>query len=107
MTHFASSLRERLCFSIDPEFYLGPEQISISAKCWSRNRSAILWPSSSGKERLSPSRFFLAGIGMPVELFLVGDLYLALDDVDRFGNGLLGIFGVRLPDKKLNIIADL
>ena len=43
---------------------------------------------------------------MPVELFVVGDLYLALDDLDRFGNGLLGLLGVRLTDEKLNIVAN-
>lgn len=57
--------------------------------------------------RLSPSRLFLAGIGVPVDLFVVGDFHLAFDHLDRSGNGLFGVRNVRFTDKKLHIIADL
>ena len=44
---------------------------------------------------------------MPFEWFRAGNLYHALDDLDLHCNRLFGVLGVSLPDKKLNVVADL
>ena len=56
---------------------------------------------------MPPSRLLLAGLGMPAELFFAETLYHPIDDLDRLGDGLIGVRGVGLPDKKLDIVADL
>ena len=44
---------------------------------------------------------------MTVELFFAANVHITLHDMDQFGDWLPVIGRVRLPDKELNIVADL
>ncbi len=59
------------------------------------------------RQRLSPSRLLPAGFGMSFELLLARELYLALDNPDRYRNRLLGVRGIRITGEKLYKVADL